>query len=116
MALGVAPLVLVLPPVLDPSSVWLIGLVLGVGGMAIAPAIAANNQRVNGLAPDDRKAEAFGWMGTFTTAGSALSLPLAGTLLDHVGPAAAAGASAALALFGALLASRVRDRGAVSVG
>ncbi|GAA3461184.1 MFS transporter [Saccharothrix longispora] len=116
MALGVAPLVLVLPPVLDPSSAWLIGLVLGVGGMAIAPAIAANNQRISGLAPDDRKAEAFGWMGTFTTAGSALSLPLAGTLLDHVGPAAAAGASAALALFGAFLASRVRERGTVSVG
>ncbi|MGM1060757.1 MFS transporter [Saccharothrix sp. Mg75] len=116
MALGVAPLVLVLPPVVEPSSAWLIGLVLGVGGMAIAPAIAANNQRISGLAPDDRKAEAFGWMGTFTTAGSALSLPVAGTLLDHVGPAAAAGASAALALFGAFLASRVRDREVVPVG
>ncbi|MFD1149466.1 MFS transporter [Saccharothrix hoggarensis] len=116
MALGVAPLVLVLPPVLEPSSVWLVGLVLGVGGMAIAPAIAANNQRISGLAPDDRKAEAFGWMGTFTTAGSALALPLAGSLLDHFGPAAAAGASTAAALFGVLLASRVRDRKAVRVG
>ncbi|GAB2980876.1 MFS transporter [Saccharothrix stipae] len=116
MALGIAPLVLVLPPVLEPSSAWLIGLVLGVGGMAIAPAIAANNQRISGLAPDDRKAEAFGWMGTFTTAGSALALPLAGSLLDHFGPAAAAGSSTAAALLGALLASRVRERRAVPVG
>ncbi|MBB5806084.1 MFS family permease [Saccharothrix ecbatanensis] len=116
MALGVAPLVLVLPPVLEPSSVWLIGLVLGVGGMAIAPAIAANNERINGLAPEDRKVEAFGWMGTFTTAGSALALPLAGSLLDHFGPAAAAGASTAAALLGAFLASRVREREAVPVG
>lgn len=116
MALGVAPLVLVLPPVLEPSSVWLIGLVLGVGGMAIAPAIAANNERISGLAPEDRKVEAFGWMGTFTTAGSALALPLAGSLLDHFGPAAAAGASTAAALLGAVLASRVREREAVPVG
>jgi predicted MFS family arabinose efflux permease len=116
MALGVAPLVLVLPPVMDPSSAWLIGAVLGVGGMAIAPAIAANNQRISGLAPDDRKAEAFGWMGTFTTAGSALALPVAGSLLDHSGPAAAAGASAVAALLGAALASRTRERRAVPVG
>lgn len=116
MALGVAPLVLVLPPVLEPSSAWLIGLVLGVGGMAIAPAIAANNQRVSGLAPDGRKVEAFGWMATFTTAGSALALPVAGSLLDHVGPAAAAAASTVAALLAAVLASRVRDRRAVHVG
>ncbi|XVS63835.1 MFS transporter [Actinosynnema sp. CA-299493] len=116
MALGIAPLVLVLPPVLAPSSVWLIGAVLAVGGMAIAPAIAANNQRISGLAPDERKAEAFGWMGTFTTAGSALALPVAGSLLDHSGPAAAAGASTVAALIGALLASRVRERKAVPVG
>ncbi|MFJ6675190.1 MFS transporter [Actinosynnema sp. NPDC091369] len=116
MALGIAPLVLVLPPVVEPSSVWLIGVVLGVGGMAIAPAIAANNQRISGLAPDDRKAEAFGWMGTFTTAGSASALPVAGSLLDHFGPAAAAGAGAVAALLGAVLASRTRERGAVPVG
>lgn len=116
LALGVAPLVLVLPPVLDPSSVWLVGLVLGVGGMAIAPAIAAGNQRISGLAPEDRKTEAYGWMATFTTAGSALALPLAGTLLDHIGPAAAAGASTAAALLGVVLSSRVREREAVPVG
>ncbi len=108
LALGTAALVPVLPPVAAGSSVWLIGLVLAVGGMAIAPAIAANNTRISDLAPDGRKAEAFGWVGAFTTAGSAAVLPVAGWLLDHVGPAAAAGASAAVAVVGVLLASRVR--------
>ncbi|WP_433265604.1 MFS transporter [Actinosynnema sp. CS-041913] len=108
LALGVVALVPVLPPIMEPSSVWLIGLVLCVGGLAIAPAIAANNGRVSDLAPDGRKAEAFGWMSAFTTAGAALILPIAGWLLDHVGLAAAAGASAAAAVLGVLLASRVR--------
>lgn len=108
LALGVAALVPVLPPVLVPSSAWLIGAVLAVGGLAIAPAIAANNARVDDLAPDGRKAEAFGWMGAFSTAGSALVLPAVGWLLDHVGPAAAALASTGAALLAVALSSRVR--------
>jgi MFS family permease len=112
MALGVAALVPVLPPVLTPSSAWLIGAVLVIGGLAVAPAIAANNARVGGIAPDGRKAEAFGWITMATTAGAALALPAAGWLLDHVGPAAAAGASALACAIGAVLALRVR-RGAV---
>ncbi|MBW4716076.1 MFS transporter [Saccharothrix sp. SC076] len=116
LALGVVALVPVLPPVLPSSPVWLVAAVLAVGGTAIAPAIAANNARVSDLAPDGRKAEAFGWMAAFTTAGSALVLPLTGWLLDGVGPAAAAGASAALALLGVLLASRVRVPAEVGTG
>jgi MFS family permease len=112
MALGLAALVPVLPPVLTPSSPWLIGAVLIIGGVAIAPAIATNNARVGAIAPDGRKAEAFGWMTTATTAGAALALPAAGWLLDHVGPAAAAGGSALACAIGAALALRVR-RGAV---
>lgn len=110
LALGLAALVPVLPPVASPSSVWLIALVLGVGGMAIAPAMAANNTRVGDLAPEGRAAEAFGWVSAFATAGSAVVLPLAGWLLDHVGPAAAAGASAAAAGLGALAAGRSARR------
>lgn len=108
MALGAAALIPVLPPVLVPSSAWLIGAVLLVGGMTIAPAIATNNTRISAIAPDGRKAEAFGWMTTAMAAGSAMALPIAGTLLDHVGPAAAAAASALAAAIGAVLASRVR--------
>ncbi|HEX6343072.1 MFS transporter [Umezawaea sp.] len=107
MAAGVAALVPVLPPVTTPSSPWLIGGVLLVGGLAIAPAIAANNARIGGLAPDGRKAEAFGWMSMATTAGAALALPTAGWLLDHVGPAAAAGSAALAGVIGTVLALRV---------
>jgi len=107
MAGGVAALIPVLPPILTPSSPWLIGAVLAVGGLAIAPAIAANNARVGGLAPHGRRAEAFGWMTMATTAGSALALPTAGWLLDHVGPAAAAGSATAAGLVGTVLALRV---------
>lgn len=109
LTLGVAALVPVLPPIMEPSSVWLIGAVLVVGGVAIAPAIAAGNARLAGLAPDGRTAEAFGWMSTFTTAGSASALPVTGWLLDHVGPAAAAGAATGAALLGTLLAALVRE-------
>ncbi|MEU5691218.1 MFS transporter [Actinosynnema sp. NPDC020468] len=107
LALGFVALVPVLPPV-GGAPGWVVAAVLGVGGLAIAPAIAANNTRISELAPEGRKAEAFGWMGTFTTAGPALYLPFAGWLLDHLGPAATAGASGVVALVGAVLASRVR--------
>jgi predicted MFS family arabinose efflux permease len=114
LALGAAALIPVLPPVLVPSSPWLIGGVLLVGGMAIAPAIAANNTRIGAIAPEGRRAEAFGWMTTATTAGSAMALPIAGALLDHIGPAAAAAASALAAVIGAVLAGRVRSPTATS--
>ncbi|WNV90767.1 MFS transporter [Umezawaea sp. Da 62-37] len=105
---GMAALIPVLPPVMVPSSPWLLGAVLVVGGLAIAPAIAANNARIGDLAPDGRKAEAFGWMSMAGTAGAALALPTAGWLLDHIGPAAAAGSATAVALVGTVLATRVR--------
>jgi len=42
-----------------------------------------------------------------TTAGAALALPTAGWLLDHVGPAAAAGSAAVAGAIGTVLALRV---------
>ncbi|GLW94770.1 MFS transporter [Actinokineospora globicatena] len=108
MALGLAALVLVLPPVADGSA-WVIGIVLAVGGVAVAPALAASNVRIGELAPAGRTAEVFGWVMTAATLGSAITLPIAGWLLDHVGPAAAAGAAAALALAAACFALAVPD-------
>ncbi|WP_307868205.1 MFS transporter [Umezawaea beigongshangensis] len=105
-AIGVAALVPVLPPVLEPSP-WLVGAVLLVSGATIAPAIATTTSRIGGLAPDGRAAEAFGWMVTATTAGSALAQPLSGALLDSVGPAAAAGAAALAGVGATLVALRV---------
>ncbi|SER79345.1 Predicted arabinose efflux permease, MFS family [Actinokineospora terrae] len=108
MALGFVALVPVLPPVTGGST-WLIGLVLAVGGIAVAPALAASNVRIGELAPAGRTAEVFGWVMTASTLGSAVTLPVAGWLLDHIGPAAAAGAAAVLALVAAGFAVAVPD-------
>jgi MFS family permease len=97
-ALGVLALVPVLPPVLPAASPWLLGAVLAVGGMAISPALAANNSRLGALAPEGRRAEAFGWATTAITAGPTFAAPLAGWLLDRAGAAAAAGGAALLAV------------------
>lgn len=105
--LGISAAIPVLPPVLDPSSVWLIGAVLFVGGAAIAPTIAAAMAKVSGLAPVTRRGEAFGWLSTAATAGIALSSPITGFVLDRYGPAAGVGAAAALSATAVLLSLSV---------
>ncbi|MCK2237002.1 MULTISPECIES: MFS transporter [unclassified Crossiella] len=100
---GVAILVPALPP-LSTASPMLIGTLLAIGGLAISPTVAAANQRIGELAPADRAAEAFGWLASFTTTGTALAAPFAGWLLDTVGPAAAAGGAAVAALIATLSA------------
>jgi len=108
MAIGVGLLVPLLPPLTDAGP-WLIGVVLAVGGMAVAPAIATANARIGELAPEGRAAETFGWLLTAATAGSAVALPVSGWLLDHIGPAAAAGAATVLAAAAAGLAVAVPE-------
>lgn len=105
--IGLAVLVPVLPPVFAPGSPWLIGVVLFFGGAAIAPAVAASNIRLGELAPPERRAEAFGWLSTAATTGFAIAMPLAGFLLDHGGPALAAGGAVALGAAAALLSLRI---------
>ncbi|MCE7005951.1 MFS transporter [Kibdelosporangium philippinense] len=104
---GVAALVPVLPPVHDPASPWLIGLVLLLGGAAIAPAVATANARLGELAPETRRTEAYGWLSTASTAGFAFAMPTSGFLLDHGGPSFAAGGAVVMAVFGVLLAMRI---------
>ncbi|MET0234700.1 MAG: MFS transporter [Kibdelosporangium sp.] len=101
--LGVVALVPVLPPVFDPASPWLVGLVLLVGGAAIAPAVATSNARVGELAPPERRTEAYGWLSSASTVGFAIALPGSGFLLDHGGPAFAAAGAVVFVLLGVLL-------------
>lgn len=108
--LGVSAVVPVLPPVLDPSSPWLIGAVLLVGGAAIAPTFAATIGKLSELAPAERRGEAFGWQSTANTAGMAVSTPIAGFLLDHYGHAVGVGAAAAACAAAMLLSLRVPRR------
>lgn len=107
--LGVAALVPVLPPVLEPSLPWLIGVVLFFGGAAVAPAVATANVRIGELAPADRRAEAYGWLSTSSTVGFSIALPLSGLLLDHGGPAIAAAGALVLAVMAVLLATRIPE-------
>ncbi|MGH3908541.1 MAG: MFS transporter [Pseudonocardiaceae bacterium] len=88
----------VLVPVLAGStSPVLLGVVLLLGGTAIAPAVGAVYGEIAQRAPPRRRAEAFGWQSTASMAGAALTAPAVGVCLDRVGPAGAAGV-AALAL------------------
>ncbi|MFD0491278.1 MFS transporter [Saccharopolyspora spinosporotrichia] len=110
-ALGLVALVPALPPVAEPASPWLVGLILFAGGTAIAPTLAAVNGRLAEIAPDERRSEAFGWFSTATTAGVAVASPVAGSMLDTAGPAAAAAAAGAAALLSVSLVARHSVRG-----
>lgn len=88
----------VLVPVLAaPVSPVLLGVVLLVGGTAIAPALGAVYGEIARRAPVHRRAEAFGWQSTASLAGSAVTAPVAGICLYRFGPPGAA-AVAAIAL------------------
>lgn len=104
MALSMAALVPTLPPLLHGTSPVLVGAVLLAGGATIAPALAANMNRVGEVAPPQRRGEVFGWVGTATTAGGALAAPVTGWLVDGYGPAVAVAGGAVLGVIAALLA------------
>jgi len=108
LAAGIGALTLTMPPVTDGASPLLIAAVLVVGGTAIAPVAATSNANIGLLAPGHRRSEAFGWLATARTTGSALAAPGAGALLDAAGPAAATAAATLLALAAAALAATVR--------
>ena len=109
--IGLVALVPVLPPVADPASPWLVAAVLLVGGTAVAPLLAAINGRLAELAPADRRSEAFGWFSTASTGGITVASPVAGWMLDHAGPAAAAAVGGAAALLAVGLVARHSVRG-----
>ncbi|GAB3275008.1 MFS transporter [Sinomonas notoginsengisoli] len=55
-------------------------------GLLCAPTLSAASERVAELVAEERRGEAMGWYGSALTAGTALGSPLAGTLIDAVGP------------------------------
>nr|WP_232524525.1 MFS transporter [Nocardiopsis gilva] len=98
-ALGVVFLVPFFPPLTHLPTPLLILPALFVSGLAIAPTLAAAMGRLSDIAPPDRRAEAFGWMTTAQTTGSATTAPVMGALMDWGGVAAgAAGAAVAVVL------------------
>ncbi|QTZ95435.1 MFS transporter [Streptomyces auratus] len=103
MAVGMAALAVLLPPVLGTVPLWLVVVVLFLGGTAIAPTLAATYEQIAEASPEDRRAEAFGWMATATAGGGALSAALTGVLLDFSGPALPVAAGAALVVVALVL-------------
>ncbi|CAM5238266.1 hypothetical protein SANTM175S_09132 [Streptomyces antimycoticus] len=110
LAAGIGVLALLLPPVSDATPVWLLAVMMVVAGSVVAPSMAANNAQIGELAPEARRAEAFGWLATAMTGGAAIMLSLSGTLLDVVGPSASIGSGAVAALLAAGLAFSLPKR------
>jgi MFS family permease len=94
---GLALIVPVLPPITADPPPWLVGAVLMLGGSAIAPAMAVISSQLGAVAPEGRRGEVFGWQATAVTTGGAMVSPVIGAVLDHFGPAPAAGVAALLA-------------------
>jgi hypothetical protein len=94
MCAGIFALAAVL---IGPISPVVLGVVLFLGGTAIAPALAAVYGGIAQRAPQHRRAEAFGWQSSAAMAGATLVAPAVGICLDRAGPAAGA-AAAGLAL------------------
>ncbi|MDS1271091.1 MFS transporter [Lipingzhangella sp. LS1_29] len=100
---GLALLVPLSPPLLELPSPWLLTPVLFVAGLAIAPTLAAGMSRLGEIAPQHRRAEAFGWLNTATATGISVAAPLTGALLDWGGVAAGFACGAVLTLGATIL-------------
>jgi MFS family permease len=94
---------LTLPAALAHSVAWL-GAALFLAGAMCAPTIAATTEAVARLVPERARGEAMGWHGSALTVGTAIGAPLAGAVIDGVGPShgfvVAGGAGMLIAGFG----------------
>jgi MFS family permease len=91
VTIGLAPLAWI-------SSPWALGVLLFLGGTAIAPTLTVQNTLVGSLAPEHATTEAFTWLSTITVGASAIGAAIGGALIE--GPAGVSG-SLALAAAGA---------------
>jgi predicted MFS family arabinose efflux permease len=80
---------------------WSLALLILPTGALCAPLVSATAEAVSRLVPDGAGAEAMGWHGSAMTVGSALGAPLAGAMIDGVGPG---GGFAVAGCLGAVLA------------
>ncbi|NJC21981.1 MFS family permease [Arthrobacter pigmenti] len=115
----VSPLVLLLLmsvltiPMGFADSTFALALLSLAPGLLCAPVLSAASEKIAHLVEEDRRGEAMGWYGSALTSGVALGAPLAGLLIDSVGPwggfVAVGGAAASLSLL-CLAAQQVRRR------
>ena len=97
VTIGLAPLAWI-------SSPWALGVLLFLGGTAIAPTLTVQNTLVGSMAPEHATTEAFTWLSTITVGASAIGAAVGGALIE--GPAGVSG-SLVLAAAGAALAVAV---------
>src|SRR3954469_1652121 len=83
VTLGLAPLAAV-------SSPWLLGVLLFLGGTAIAPTLTVQSSLVGSIAPASATTEAFTWLSTVSFGASAIGAAAGGSLIES--PAGVAGA------------------------
>lgn len=91
-------------------SIWLLAVLLFVGGAAIAPTFGALYSLAASMAPAERQTEAFGWLSSGFQAGSAVGAISGGAVVQAAGPRIAYCAAAAVVLGGAAVLSRQKPR------
>lgn len=92
-------------PAVAPS-IWVLGALLFVGGVAIAPTFGALYSLAAAEAAPGRSTEAFGWLSSGFQAGSALGAISGGAIVESAGPRVAYGAAAGVVLVGAAVMGR----------
>ncbi|WP_346621291.1 MFS transporter [Blastococcus montanus] len=75
VTIGLAPLAWV-------SSPWALGVLLFLGGTAIAPTLTVQSSLIGSLAPVHATTEAFTWLSTITVGASAVGAALGGALIE----------------------------------
>ncbi|UOY00180.1 MFS transporter [Blastococcus sp. PRF04-17] len=95
VTIGLAPLAWI-------SSPWALGVLLFLGGTAIAPTLTVQNTLVGSIAPQHATTEAFTWLSTIAVGASAIGAALGGALIEGrfgvSGSLALAAAGAAVAV------------------
>ncbi len=93
-----------LVPLAAITSPWVLGLLLFLGGTAIAPTLTVQSSLVGSIAPAHATTEAFTWLSTIAFGASAVGAAVGGALIE--GPAGVSG-SLVLATAGAAVAVAV---------
>ena len=94
VTIGLAPLAWI-------SSPWALGVLLFLGGTAIAPTLTVQSTLIGSIAPVHATTEAFTWLSTTTVGASAVGAAVGGALIE--GPLGVSG-SLTLAAVGAAVA------------
>jgi len=109
--IGAAALAVTLLPVPFVGLPGLLGALLVLNGLAIAPTLIAEVSVVQAAVPAPRLTEALGWSGTGLAGGVAIGAAVSGAAVDRLGSVGGFGTVAAFAVLLALATLLVRDPG-----